>query len=461
MSEKSALAEIETDRFIRSLYAGLATSDVRLQRHGGYMLCQLLHTNEQYRTAGIDALIQWAIRQPYRDPVLRTLATLRQRHDATIKERFLALADRHRAKVLYDRLSATRPWEVSLEEEANQTVVRVGELGPLQIPAEIIQRYADPHQGDREATTAENRHLKTTSPERDREWSHFSRLERLERMPHGEAFVAVEDASIFDEFEFLGPELETRYGHVVQARTLQGSTEDIVILRLYATQDDIECEQELGSQLRAWSAVDSGSVTAVADCGTSPRPWVAVEHTDGTLWERGRLSPDELLTSATELTGALAALHQRDLVHGGIDPHSIRLTPSMLEEPAAAKLDNVGLAPVYRRYDNPASYIDPRYAGPEYFGDQYGGIDHATDIYQLGMALFTAATGEPPYEGSFEEIQRGVLTTDPVEGALKRDLLSARLGEILTRATANEKMQRFETATQFHQAVRSVSEPVS
>ncbi|MEF8821475.1 MAG: serine/threonine protein kinase, partial [Halovenus sp.] len=116
----------------------------------------------------------------------------------------------------------------------------------------------------------------------------------------------------------------------------------------------------------------------------------------------------------------------------------------------------VGLIPVYRHFDNPASYLDPRYGAPEYYDGRYGSIDHWTDIYQLGMALYSAFTGDPPYSGTFEDIKSQVLTDRPLGMSTDNPDLPGSLAEVLAKATAREKLKRYETAHQFHNAISAV-----
>jgi len=87
------------------------------------------------------------------------------------------------------------------------------------------------------------------------------------------------------------------------------------------------------------------------------------------------------------------ALHERGIVHAGIDAESVAYYGNVLEETDRQPplLDNIGLLSVYRHHFDPSQFLDPRYAAPEYYERRFGCIDHATDIYQLD-AVCSAGT---------------------------------------------------------------------
>lgn len=450
---------VETGQFVRSLFAGLATPDQRLIRHAGYILCQTAHSNSQLRPRIINGLAQWAVRQDHQEAVLRTLATIQNRYDTTVKKALLNATDRRQAGLLYNRLKSIRPWEVTFETDDSgegETLVDVGGSGMIRVPREFLDQVTESETDSETSTEPQNKHQQTTSPNRKRNWTHWSRRKQLAEMAHGQEFATVEAQSKFDEFEFLGPENEGRYSHSVRARTLEGNTEDVAIVRLYRSQTDGGFERALGEQIDVWSTTDTPGIVGIADWGDSPSPWTVTEFTDQTLWERGKLTPEEALRTARDLTASLVHLHQQDRIHGGIDPHCIRYTPAIFGDRPQPMIDNVGLIPVYRQFDNPASYTDPRYAAPEYFTEAHGNISHATDIYQLGMTLYSAFTGHPPYEGDLADIRKQVLQDRPLGLSPDNPDLPGGIDEILAKATAHEKMARYETATQFHSAVCNV-----
>jgi hypothetical protein len=74
------------------------------------------------------------------------------------------------------------------------------------------------------------------------------------------------------------------------------------------------------------------------------------------------------------------------------------------------------------------------------------------------MALYSAFTGSPPYEGNMEEIQRQVLRDRPLGMSPDNPDLPGPISTVLAKATARQKIARYETATQFHSAVTNICE---
>jgi serine/threonine protein kinase len=197
----------------------------------------------------------------------------------------------------------------------------------------------------------------------------------------------------------------------------------------------------------------------VVDWGTVPQPWVATESIEGRLADRGRLDVGWALQAARRLTGALAELHQQGIVHGGIDPYSVVLS-STFDGETVPMLDNVGLLGGEGRVFDPGEYLDPRYAGPEYFDDQYGRIDHATDVYQLGMVCYRLLAGRHPFDGSYDEVRAGVLGDRPPAPSRCVSALPSAVDNVIAKATAKQKLTRYETAHDLHRDVSRICDAV-
>ncbi|MFC6755786.1 hypothetical protein ACFQER_02550 [Halomicroarcula sp. GCM10025894] len=110
---------------------------------------------------------------------------------------------------------------------------------------------------------------------------------------------------------------------------------------------------------------------------------------------------------------------------------------------------------MYRHQFDPAQFLDPRYAAPEYYQRRFGRIDHATDIYGLGAVCYRLFTGEPPYTGAFEAVRDEVLSSGPPDPSAVADVPPA-VDDIVGKAMARRKLARYETAAHLRQELRSL-----
>ena len=272
----------------------------------------------------------------------------------------------------------------------------------------------------------------------------------------------VEYESRFDALSVLAARTRRRYNDSYRTLGVIDDEEYAVDLRLLRGGDaEVESFQSsLASQLEAWASVaDIGNVLTVYDWNERPRLWVATEYTEQRLTDRGPLPPSEAAWHAERLADGLATLHERGVVHAGIDAESVAYYGNVLQESDRQPplLDNVGLLSAYRHHFDPSEFLDPRYAAPEYFERRFGRIDHATDIYQLGAVCYRLFTGQAPYRGEFESVRAAVLADSPPEPTAVADVPPA-VDDIVGKAMATQKLQRYETARHLGQELRALGE---
>jgi hypothetical protein len=456
-----------------SLLTGLATGDDRTVHTAGYGLFVLARTHESAARPIATELAGRLVRDDGDRTVRRTLASLRLAADDAVREALLDATTGDRARRLYALVRETDPWTPpdplpEGDHAEHMTAFRQlvefdddPEVGddPDSITDVIENDERETEDGGDEETAAEP-HDSSESDGEDTGDGVATKRERIARLTDSETFETLVHRSGFDDLQVMTPERERRYADVFRARARADDTERGVAVRLLHDGDE-SIDGAASDQLSAWARlVESGGVVTVVDWGTTPRPWVATECLAGRLPDRGRVPPGAALSYARGLTGALVALHQQDVVHAGIDPGNVVYTENQLGDGVQPMLDNVGLLNAYRHAFDPSEYLDPRYAAPEYFDSQYGRIDHATDIYQLGMVLYRLLAGRHPFDGGYGDVREGVLNDRPTAPSECTPTLPSAVDEVVAKATAKQKLTRYETAHGLHQDISRICDAV-
>lgn len=466
--------------FVPALLEGLESGDPETARQSGCGLCLLVRTQPGTAPEVVGELVERLAANPVEGPVLRTLATLVGNYDSEIRTALLDAVDREDAKLLYRHIRAGDGWnlaavlaeddaENSPAENADADQAASGTDDTVDEQRRVVETDETDAETTDESGESGTRHIETDTggavdeyePDPDagaartesRSRDVRLRHARIQQVANSEAFELISIESRFDELQVVEPKSDRRYGTVVRTHAIGDDDEYGVAIRLCPENDSEQYESTLATQFRNWRSVHSHGVVTAVDWGLTPRPWVATEYIEETLADRGQLSPEAALSHAHTLTAGLTELHQYDVVHGGIDPRNVVYATDVLGERDQPMLDNVGLMTVYRQCFDPSSYLDPRYAAPEYFDSRYGSLDHTTDLYQLGMVIYRICTGSAPFEGDFDAVRRQVQKEQPPAPSSVVSGLPEALDEILAKATAKQKLTRYETAAQFHQDI--------
>lgn len=271
--------------------------------------------------------------------------------------------------------------------------------------------------------------------------------------------------SQFDKLHILAARERGRYADAYEALVGRGGEEQAVNLRLLTRPEDSESwpefEREVGEALFKWDGADDHEhVVTLLDWDVEPRPWLASMFTGNSLADRDPVPVERALADGVTLADAVSHLHNNGVVHGGLDPKNVVYPGEMLDGDGQAPpmLNNVGLLQAYRYYVEPALCLDPRYAAPEYYDDQYGRVDHATDIYHLGGVIYRLLTGQPPHSGTFAAVREGVLRGNPTPPSEVVGDLPAGVDAVISKAMATQKLTRYETVEHLQQELESVRE---
>ena len=210
---------------------------------------------------------------------------------------------------------------------------------------------------------------------------------------------------IDDRYELLD-ELETGgAGTVWRCRDLRsGSEHAVTILRPQPAYQD-EALSKLLLLLDAVAQLAHPHIVA-ADDVASGEGWIAVvtrprpaDSLRSLLLRLGPVPPARAALLGAQLCDALAAAHAIGVAHGHLVPSSVLLEPGA-DGPWTVRLNDFGIAAVLR----PGGLTDARRPVPagEYQAPELA--DHesasaASDVYAVGVLLYEALTGRPPFTG--------------------------------------------------------------
>ena len=154
------------------------------------------------------------------------------------------------------------------------------------------------------------------------------------------------------------------------------------------------------------------TVYDVADEGEAA--FIAMELVEGVsldvyLWDRGNLSPDEVIPLGAAIARALATAHQNDLVHHDVKPGNV-----LLGHDASIKVTDFGISQLISAASRSEETIcgTPGYIAPECFqGERYG---PKSDLFALGIVLYETLTGKHPFYGrNMKETMLNTLVVNP------------------------------------------------
>ena len=178
------------------------------------------------------------------------------------------------------------------------------------------------------------------------------------------------------------------------------------VLRTRVIERDPTAAQRFLREARTAARVRHPNIVDVFDFGHLPdgRPYFVMELLEGESLadrvSRGPLPPAEVVTIARQLGEALAAAHDRGVIHADVTPSNALVVKT--EDPSVihVKLVDFGLAELAgegMRDENPEFVLGtPAYISPE----QLRGLaaTDRSDQYGLGAVLYEMITGHPPYE---------------------------------------------------------------
>ena len=172
--------------------------------------------------------------------------------------------------------------------------------------------------------------------------------------------------------------------------------------------------------------------------------------------DKGGISLDMAQVLLTQVGGALAYAHRKNVVHRDIKPANI-----MIDEDGWAIVTDFGIAKVQVEQNLTATGTaigTPHYMSPEQFHNK--AVTGASDQYALGVVAYEMLTGKKPFDGATyaEIITQHLFEAPPDPRTLKPEIPEAAVA-VVKKMLAKDPADRYADCEQAVQAFAAVHMP--
>src|ERR1700720_2718369 len=214
-------------------------------------------------------------------------------------------------------------------------------------------------------------------------------------------------------------------------------------------EDDLEYRERFFREAEAAGRLSHPGIVTIFDAGEEPEtraPYIVMEFVGGESLEKmlarddHKLPVDTALQLTMELAEALDTAHCLGVVHRDLKPANILLT-----EDGHAKIADFGIAKLNLANHTLAGRAlgTPAYMSPEQLNGE--AVDGRSDLFSLGVVLYTILTGYRPFQGnSALTVSYKVVNRDPIPATVLETELPQGLDYIISRAMAKDPAQRYQ-----------------
>jgi serine/threonine-protein kinase len=217
--------------------------------------------------------------------------------------------------------------------------------------------------------------------------------------------------------------------------------------------------ERLKREAQVLARLDHPGIVKMVDAGLADRGsiFIVMELLEGEtllshLKREAPVAPAAMVPIVDGIASALDAVHGAGFIHRDLKPSNVVLTPSGI------KLLDFGVAhgPDYVRLTVTGQVVGTvRYMSPEQLTGA-DSVDHRTDVYALGVIIWSALAGGPPFVGNPLEVAMQI-----ADGAPRLDVLLPRvdrdLADVVHHAIALQKRDRPASAGELAASFRSLA----
>ncbi len=283
--------------------------------------------------------------------------------------------------------------------------------------------------------------------------------------------MALTQGSKLGHYEILGPLGAGGMGEVYRARDTRLGRDVAVKLLPPALAADPDRLARLEREARAVAALNHPNIVVLHSIEEDgPLRFLTMELVEGETLDRrsasGHLALKEILDLALPLAEALAAAHERGVVHRDLKPGNVMVSRGgrvkVLDFGLAKQAESATSGPL----DSRASTRLALTAAGEVVGtvpymapEQIRGepVDPRTDLFALGVIVYELTTGQRPFAGATAaDISSAILRDAPEPIRKRRADLPEAFGRVIEKCLQKSVASRFQNAQELVEALRAL-----
>jgi eukaryotic-like serine/threonine-protein kinase len=214
-------------------------------------------------------------------------------------------------------------------------------------------------------------------------------------------------------------------------------------------EDEQDFRDRFVREAEAAGRLSHPGIVTIFDVGEEPEtraPYIVMEYVGGRSLDKvladndNRLPLETALQLTHELAEALDCAHGQGVVHRDLKPANILIT-----EDGHAKIADFGVAKLNLSNQTLAGRAlgTPAFMSPEQLNGEP--VDGRSDLFSLGVVLYTVLTGYRPFQGnSAMTVSYKVVNRDPIPATILDTDLPQGLDYLIGRAMSKDPAQRYQ-----------------
>jgi len=228
-------------------------------------------------------------------------------------------------------------------------------------------------------------------------------------------------------------------------------------------EEEREYRERFFREAEAAGRLSHPGIVTIFDVGEEPEtriPYIVMEFVGGQSLDKllsrddHKLPVETALQLVFELAEALDCAHGQGVVHRDLKPANILMT-----EDGHAKIADFGVAKLNLANHTLAGRAlgTPAYMSPEQLNGE--AVDGRSDLFSLGVILYTVLTGYRPFQGnSAITVSFKVVNRDPIPATLLDTELPEGLDHIIQRAMAKDPAERYQSGAELVLDIQTLRE---